>query len=185
MFQPKASNVRRLTIQLAVAALLFCDLSAIAQNTAGSITGVVHDSQGAVIPNATVTALNQDENAINGTVSTNRQGVFVFNVLKAATYTITVEAQGFKKYSQKDILLNVNDALGLPAIVMTLGAVSESISVEANAVTLETVTATRSAVVDNTQLQELPIATRTTSGRSPAVLPIRSAISTGSAPRKL
>jgi len=143
------------------AVFLCCSLPLMAQNTAGSITGVVQDSQGAVIPGAKVTALNQEEHAVNGSTVTNHEGVFVFNPLKVATYTITVEAPGFKTFSQKNIVLNVNDAIGLPPIVMALGNVSETISVEANAVALETVTATRSAVVDATQLQELPISTRT------------------------
>jgi hypothetical protein len=132
-----------------------------AQNTAGSINGVVQDAQGAVIADAKVSALNQEQNAVITSVTTNREGVFVFNPLKVGTYTITVEAQGFKTYSQKNITLNVNDAIGLPPIAMQVGGVTETISVEANAVALETVTATRSAVVDNTQIQELPIATRT------------------------
>ena len=125
---------------------------------------------------------------MNATGTTNQQGVFVFSPLKAATYTITVEATGFKKYSQSSILLNVNDALGLPPIVMQVGAISESVSVEANAVALETVTATRSAVVDSVQLQELPIATRTNVSTAylrviPGSSPIRSVILTGSALR--
>lgn len=146
---------------LAVVAFLCCNLSLIAQNTSGSITGVVQDSQGAIVAGAKVTALNQEENAVNASAVTNREGVFVFNPLKVATYTITVEAPGFKTFAQKNIVLNVNDVIGLPPIVMAIGAVSETVSVEANVVALETVTATRSAVVDSTQLRELPIVTRT------------------------
>jgi hypothetical protein len=132
-----------------------------AQNTAGSISGVVRDSQGAIMAGSKVTALNQEENAVIATAVTNREGVFVFNPLKAATYTITVEAPGFKTFSQRDIVLNVNDAIGLPPITMALGSLSETISVEASAVTLETITAARSALVDPTQIQELPVVTRT------------------------
>src|SRR5579863_4506494 len=146
---------------LCLAILFFAQLSSFGQNTAGSITGVVQDSQGAVIPGATVTALNQGQNAVNASVVTNREGVFVFNPLAAGTYTVSVEAAGFKKYTQRNIVLNVNDNLGLQPIVMDIGAVTESVVVEANAVALETITATRSAVVDNTQLQDLPISTRT------------------------
>ena len=146
---------------LITSALVLCAVNALAQNTAGSITGVVQDAQGAVIVGAKVAAFNQAQNAVNATVTTNAQGSFVFNPLAAGTYTISVEAAGFKSFSQKNVLLNVGDALGLPPIVMSIGAVSESVTVEANAVTLETVTATRSAVVDNTQIEELPIATRT------------------------
>ena len=146
---------------LFAAGMLLCTAPLFAQNTAGSINGSVQDSQGAVIAGAKVAALNQEENAVITTVNTNREGVFVFNPLKVGTYTITVEAQGFKTFSQKNIVLNVNDALGLPPINMQVGGVNESVTVEANAVALETVTATRSSVVDNTQLTELPISTRT------------------------
>jgi hypothetical protein len=140
---------------------LFCAVHLFGQGTAGSITGVVQDAQGAVVVGAKVTAFNQNEKAVTSVVNTNGSGVYVFSPLPVASYTITVEAQGFKSYSQKDIVLNVNDNLGLPPVALTVGAVSESISVEANAVALETVTATRSAVVDNTQINELPVATRT------------------------
>lgn len=143
------------------AVILLSGAQLFAQGTAGSITGVVQDAQGAVIPGAKVTAYNQLQKAVTAVNITNSQGVYVFNPIPVATYTITVEMQGFKSYSQKDIVLNVNDNLGLPPVVLTVGAVSESISVEANAVELETVTATRSAVVDNTQLNDLPIQTRT------------------------
>src|SRR5580658_7267689 len=140
---------------------LLCSGQLLAQGTSGSITGVVEDSQGAVVPGAKVTAINQNEKATVATDTTNSDGVFVFNPLSVATYTIRIEAQCFKTYEQKDIVLNVNDKIGLPPVLLTVGAVSESISVEANAVELETVTATRSGMVDNTQLNELPILTRT------------------------
>jgi hypothetical protein len=158
MFRSKTN--RGLQLQ-AFGLALVCSGYLFAQGTAGSITGIVQDGQGAVIAGAKVTAFNQNQNAVSAVVTTNSQGVYVFNPLSVSTYTITIEAQGFKTYSQKDIVLNVNDKLGLPEAVLTVGAVSESITVEANAVALETVTATRSAVVDNTQINELPVQTRT------------------------
>jgi hypothetical protein len=146
---------------LVFAAALLCTAPLFGQNTAGSITGVVNDAQGAIIADAKVSAVNQEENVVITAVTTNREGVFVFNPLKVGTYTIIVEASGFKSFSQKNIALNVNDNIGLPPIVMTVGSVSESVTVEANAVALETVSATRAAVVNSTQLQDLPIQTRT------------------------
>jgi hypothetical protein len=54
-------------------------------------------------------------------VTTNSSGVFSFNPLPASTYTITVEAPGFKKSATADIVLNVNDRIGLPPIVSRSG----------------------------------------------------------------
>ena len=164
MFRSKTargSGVQPMWLLSIAAVMLLCGAQLFAQGTAGSITGVVQDAQGAVVPGAKVTAFNQLQKAVTAVDTTNSQGVYVFNPLPVSTYTITVEMQGFKTYSQKDIVLNVNDNLGLPPVMLTVGAVSESISVEANVVELETVTATRSAVVDNTQLNDLPILTRT------------------------
>lgn len=144
-----------------LALTLLCGVQLFAQGTSGSITGVVEDPQGAVVPGAKVTAYNQNQKAVTAVDTSNSDGVFVFSPLSVSTYTIRIEAQGFKTYEQKDIVLNVNDKIGLPPVLLTVGAVSDSISVEANAVELETVTATRSAVVDNTQLNDLPVLTRT------------------------
>ncbi len=142
-------------------ALSFCSVQLFAQGTAGSITGLVQDASGKVLPGAKVTAFNQNQKAVTAVDLTNGQGVYVFNPLPVSTYTITIEAAGFKTYTQKDIVLNVNDKIGLPPIVLTVGSVSESVSVEADAVALETVTATRSGLVDNNQINDLPVQTRT------------------------
>lgn len=85
----------------------------------------------------------------------------MFNPLKVGAYTISVEASGFKTFSQKNFALNVSDNIGLPPIVMSVGSVSESVAVKADAVALQTVSATRAAVVNSTQLQDLPIHART------------------------
>jgi carboxypeptidase family protein len=148
--------------RLALFALaLLCSGHLFAQGTAGLITGVVEDSTGKVVPGAKVTAYNQNQKAVTAVDVTNGQGVFVFNPLPVSIYTITVEAPGFKTYTRNDIVLNVNDKIGLPPTILTVGSVSETISVEANTVELETVTATRAGLVDNTQLNDLPIQTRT------------------------
>ena len=165
MFQSTTKSLtvfpKRTSVLLAFSLSLLVAPHLSAQGTAGSITGTVQDAQGAIVTGAKVTAFNQSQKTVTAVVNTNNQGVYVFNPLPVSTYTITIEAPGFKAYTQKEIVLNVNDNLGLPPAILTVGSVSESITVEANAVTLETVTATRSAVVDNTQLNELPVQTRT------------------------
>jgi hypothetical protein len=73
------------------------------------------------------------------------------------TYTVSVEAMGFKKYLQSGIVLDVNTKLGLPPIGLAVGAAGESVTVEANAVQLQTVTAERAGVVDGQQIVDIAL----------------------------
>lgn len=110
-------STRRATAQklvLITAGLLFGGLIVRAQNSAGTISGVVEDAQGAVVPNAKVTLTNSAQGAVARDVLTSPEGTFVFTPVLAGTYQLTVEAPGFKKYVQSGLKLDVNDKLGLP-----------------------------------------------------------------------
>ncbi|HWF11781.1 MAG TPA: carboxypeptidase regulatory-like domain-containing protein [Bryobacteraceae bacterium] len=129
-----------------------------AQNTAGSISGVVQDSQGAVIPNAKVTLINEAQGAASArTLDTNGEGTFVFSPVLAGTWDVTVEMPSFKKYTQAGIVLDVAEKLGLSPIHLEIGTTGESVTVEANAVQLETLTAERSGVVTGNQVVDIAI----------------------------
>src|SRR5947207_7513634 len=127
--------------------LLLMSVPLVAQNTSGSITGVVQDATGAVIPGATATLINPDQGAQTRQTITNEAGIYLFSALPAATYTVTVELAGFKTYKKTDVKLFVNDKLGLPPIVLEVGSQNESLTVEAEAVQLETGSSDRSGVV--------------------------------------
>src|SRR5207237_2112220 len=94
----------------------------IAQNTSGSIAGVVQDATGAVIPGATATLINQDQGAQTRQTITNEAGIYLFSALPAATYTVSVELPGFKTYKKTDVKLFVNDKMGLPPIILEVGS---------------------------------------------------------------
>jgi Carboxypeptidase regulatory-like domain/TonB-dependent Receptor Plug Domain len=128
-----------------------------AQNTSGSITGVVQDASGAVIPGAQVSLINQEQGQTARTTITNEAGVYLFSALPASTYTVTVELPGFKTYKKTDNKLFVNDKMGLPPIVLEVGSQGESVTVEAAAVTLETVSAERSGVVSGRQILDIAL----------------------------
>ena len=149
-------------VPVAVCALIGVPSTLMAQGTSGSISGIVQDSQGALIPRAKVTAFNQDQNAVNGEVATDSAGVFAFPNLPApATYTLTVEVAGFEKYSQRNIALGSGAQRGLAPFVLKIGSVTDSVTVEAGAVQLETVTAMRSQSVSQQQIADLPVSGRT------------------------
>ncbi len=137
--------------------LFACTFPLLAQNTSGSITGVVQDATGAVIPGAQVSLINQEQGVAARQTITNEAGFYLFSALPAATYTVTVELPGFKTYKKTDVKLFVNDRMGLPPIILEVGAQTESVTVEAAAVTLETVTAERSGVVTGRQMIDIAL----------------------------
>jgi hypothetical protein len=154
----------RMRVSLLFSGVLLLGLTTWAQNTAGSISGVVQDAQGAVIPGAKLTLTNQAQGAVTGELSSSPEGTFVFAPVLPGTYTISVEAVGFKKYVQSGIVIDVNDKLGLPAIKLEIGATDESVTVEAEAVQLQTVTAERAGVVTGRQMVDLALNGRNLTG---------------------
>src|SRR5262249_29894497 len=87
----------------------------------------------------------------------NTEGTFVFSPVLPGNYSVTVEGAGFKKYVQSGITLDVNDKLGLPPIALEVGATTESVTVEANAIQLQTITAERAGVVTGRQMVDIAL----------------------------
>src|SRR3989442_989028 len=140
-----------------IVCLFVCGIPLLAQNTSGSITGVVQDASGAVIPGAQVSLINQEQGVSARETITNEAGIYLFSALPAATYTITAELPGFKTYKKTDVKLFVNDKMGMPPIVLEVGSQAESVTVEASAVQLETVSAERSGIVIGRQMVDIAL----------------------------
>src|SRR5215472_14014038 len=99
--------MRKLPLLLSFLALVS---GAFGQTTSGSIAGSVVDSTHAAVANVLVTATEQEQK-FTKTVRTDDAGGFVFTQIPPGTYTISVEATGFKKLEQAGIKLNANDKL--------------------------------------------------------------------------
>ena len=136
-----------------------------AQATAGSISGIVQDPQGAVISGAKVTLTNEAQGTASAReVTTSQEGTYLFSPVLPGQYTVTVEASGFKKFTQSHIVMNVNDRLGLPIMTLEVGSTGETVNVEANAIQLETVTAERSGLVTGRQMVDIALNGRNYTG---------------------
>ena len=145
-------------LAIAAAASILAATALQAQNIAGSISGVVQDAQGAVVPGAKVTLINDAQGAASArSVMTTPEGTFVFSPVLAGKYTVRVEMMGFKKYEQSGITLDVSDRLGLPPIALEVGLTGETVTVEANAVELQTLNAERAGVVNAAQVVDIAI----------------------------
>jgi hypothetical protein len=129
-----------------------------AQNSYGRLTGRVTDPQGAVAAGAQV-SLRQVETNIGVQGATNSDGLYDFPNLLPGTYQVNVSLQGFKKYSRSGLTVRVGDVLDVD-IALEVGALTETISVTAEAPLLDTTTASAGRVIDNRQLSELPLAGR-------------------------
>lgn len=144
-------TLKRLGLVLLV---LFLAVPLSAQNIAGSITGTVKDPQGAVIPSASVTITN-DATGLTRQLNTDASGSFVFPQLGPATYTLTVEASGFKKLERRGIVLNASDRLGLADITLEIGTTVETITVQDTLPPIQTLSGERSAAIVAPQVRNL------------------------------
>src|SRR5499427_1858120 len=141
-------------------AILLLAACAVAQVSTSSITGQVTDSSGAVVANAQVEAKNDETGVIYNTVTTNT-GHYSFASLTPGRYTITVQQTGFRTFTGTDNVLTVGAPLVLD-ISLTVGAVTEKVTVTGGYERLDTTTATVSDVLEKKQIQDLPL-----NGRNP------------------
>ncbi len=137
-----------------LATLLIGTGTMVGQQISGSINGVVKDSQQATIPNAKITLNNQEQGTSRDGVSA-ADGSFVFTQLQPGTYTVSIEAAGFKKFEQKGVKVFANDRLSLGEVVLSVGALTETVTVEAEAATVQTASAERSGVLTTRQVEDL------------------------------
>ncbi|PYT15139.1 MAG: hypothetical protein DMG59_14840 [Acidobacteria bacterium] len=142
--------------KLVYAVLIFLCVRVRAQESASSgIIGQVMDATQAGIPGATVTLKNIGTSA-QRTTTTDAQGGFSIPNLPPATYEIRVEKSGFQTAVLSAFVLRIGE-IARPVIPLALGAVSESVSVQAETPLLQTQSGTVGQVIDQKQIQDLPL----------------------------
>ncbi len=129
--------------------LLASTLSLRAQTTNGSIQGTVTDPSGAAIGRASVTGRNLDTGLTITTVTTDA-GLYSLANLPPGRYTVTIEGPGLKKYSREGVTVQTDATVALD-VQMLLGAVSENVTVIADASQLETATSDIGATVERSK----------------------------------
>ena len=138
--------------------LLVCAATLGAQQLTATLSGVVTDSSGAVIPNATVTVTQTTTNAIR-TVQTDASGTYAVTSLPAGTYNVSVSSSGFETYVAKNVVLNVAERRGLNP-QLKAGATSTTVTVEAAAVSVDTESSAQAGTISGVQIRELELAGR-------------------------
>ena len=153
--------VRCLPLTLLVLTVLL-PAAAFGQSTA-EIRGTVQDQSGAIIPGATVTAINELTGLERTTIS-DAGGRFNLPRLPVGNYRVEVKVDGFRPFATSPFRLNVEDIRQVTAM-MTIGALEEGVTVTGQAANVETIGGTLSEIVDERRIQELPL-----NGRDPLQL---------------
>lgn len=155
---------------LSVVLSLFMALSLFGQGTTSRATGTVTDSSGSAIPGAKVTVTNEATNQ-SFTVTTSDTGTYVFESVQVGLYTVTVEAQGFKKVASKNNQLSIGQPMTVN-LVLEVGTVTETVEVTASYEQVQTSTSGNIGnVFSQKVIQDLPIVG--TRGRNPLDLVTR------------
>ena len=145
---------RRLPLA-ALVLLLLVPVYAAAQAVSGTILGTVTDSSGSVIPNAKVTIVNEGT-ALTRTVQSDVNGEYTVPSLPTGRYTVITELAGFKTTTLSNIELGVDQRVRID-LKLEVGAMTESVSVEAVSPLVQTSSSELGTTVKSEQIEALPL----------------------------
>ena len=128
------------------------------QTYTASVRGTVTDSTQGAIPSAVITVTDVERN-LPYTASTDTSGRYILPTLPPGTYTLAVEATGFRKHTQPAFALAVQQQATVN-VELTVGDVSASVEVQGSAPLINTTAATLGQVVENKFIQSAPLAAR-------------------------
>jgi len=152
---------RSLAVRLAVFSLLTLLASpALGQSTGGRILGRVADPSGAVLANVSVRITNQATGVARDT-KTNGSGDYTFVEVAPGNYTAEFEQKGFKRNVQKDVTVDVNQAVTLNS-TLQIGATAETVEVTSEAPLVDITSTQLGAVVNDRSVSQLPLNARDT-----------------------
>src|SRR5882672_1461111 len=120
----------------------------------GSIVGTVTDPSGQVVVGAKVTLTSQSTGDIRN-ATTNEVGAFNFVAVQPATYSLKVEHGGFKAFQRTGVVVSANEHVAAGDIQLQIGAVTDTITVEAKSAMVQTDSAEHSAAITSVQLDTL------------------------------
>lgn len=126
-----------------------------AQVTTADLVGNVRDSSGAVIAGAKVVLAN-DATGVNRTTTSDQSGNYNFIGLQPGRYTLTVEQQGFRKLERTNVELQVNQRAQVD-LELQVGQIGDVLTVEATAPLLESQSSVLGSVIQEKQVQDLPL----------------------------
>ena len=138
---------------------VFCLLASLvlySQGTTSRVTGVVQDATGALVPGATVTLTNEGTGVAFKT-NTGNAGTYVFEAVQSGTYTVQVEAKGFKEFVSRKNVLTIGQPMTVNA-TLEVGQIAEKVEVSGSAELVQTSSSANVGnVIDENTIRDLPI----------------------------
>ena len=153
----KVTNLKWVRHTAAIALIALCRIGA-TQVTGSSLVGIVHDTGGSLVKGATVTATNIATNA-QTVAASNEKGEYSLLDLQPGTYTLKVQESGLEAYTQTGIRLDLGQHADQD-VVLGVGRVQQSVTVDADVSGLDTVSSVVSDEVNGTLIRNLPLNTR-------------------------
>jgi trimeric autotransporter adhesin len=141
-------------IRVAIASLALSAMGLFGQSFQGGVRGNVADAGGAMIAEAKITLIDESTNSTRVTLS-NATGEYSFTAVNPSTYTLQVEAPGFKRFEKKSIIVGTQQFLTMDAR-LEVGDVTESIMVTEEVPLIESANASTGQVIDRQKLIDLP-----------------------------
>ena len=151
-----SESLRRFAMALPLCAALFDAERALAQGVTAHVSGVVVDTSGGVVPGATVIITNPETNWRRDVV-TGAEGRFVFVDVLAGTYGVSAALEGFRTDERKNVVVASTDRVDLPALVLEVGRVNQTISVPRDADLVQTTTAARGGSITGAMLDDITL----------------------------
>lgn len=148
-------SLAAVVVVTSVVVLLMLTAGKVQAQETGSLSGIITDPSGAVVPDVRLTLTEIDTGVIR-TTSSNQSGAYTLSLVPRGNYMLAVEKAGFSTRSIQGIRLRVNDTLRYD-FALDVGKVSEKVNVDAAAVAVNAETATIGEVINSQQIVAMPL----------------------------
>ena len=139
-----------------ICALMFLSTCLFSQTVSSSLVGTVLDPSSAVVPNAAVTATDQETGAVRA-VTTDSSGTFRFLNLTPGEYNLSITVTGFKSITEKGIVLAAQETRDVGKLTLTLGSTTDTIAITAEVTPIQLASSEKAQTIDGKQLNDITL----------------------------
>jgi outer membrane receptor protein involved in Fe transport len=155
--------MRKRSIFVSVFLTLFLGVSLFGQVTA-RLSGAIVDQTGSAVPSATVDVLLPGGSKPILTMTSTAEGIFSFTGIPAGTYDVVITANGFRKFTQRGVVLTPATETAIPSIKLEVGSVTDVVEVKESSLIVQTSNSEVVSNISRQQIQDLPVLNRSPLG---------------------